>query len=180
MLEKRVLQELRYVGLLSTGEVPHYELHEDDELSARLRTLQHELRNVSRINHVRKARVRELVEERMAMQEYNQVADDLDNQVIEAYVKRNRSQGKPAKKTTSLASRGVVQKGVATSSAVKEGMESIRTVVAKRKNWHEMLGPAVNYGRPDLPDEFTNIFDDESMKRLERAEAEAVAAETED
>ena len=44
----------------SATNLPSYDARLDDEVSARLRTLQHELRRIARLNNVRKMRVREL------------------------------------------------------------------------------------------------------------------------
>ncbi|EME46450.1 hypothetical protein DOTSEDRAFT_113771, partial [Dothistroma septosporum NZE10] len=175
--EMRALQELRYIGLLASGEVPNYDSHEDDEVSARLRTLQHELRRVSRINNVRKARVLELTEERMAMQEYSNIADDLDNQVNAAYLKRNRSLAKPNQKKGSQARPG--QKGVASGVAGRGVSDGVRALMQKRRDWNDMVGPVVRWGRPEIPGDDQSIFDEATLKRLEKLEREADTAEAE-
>jgi transcriptional adapter 3 len=183
-MEQRAIQELRFMGFLGPSEVPDYSAHNDDEVAQRLRTLQVELRRVSRINNARKARVLELTEERMAMQEYSNIADDLDNQVNAAYLKRNRSLAKPNKKGSSGggANRGVGQKGVAVGAAgggARSVPDGTRALMQKRRDWVDMVGPVVDYGRPHIPGDDETIFDDESMRRLERAEREAEAGETE-
>lgn len=179
-LEQRAMQEFRYLGFIGPDDVPKFNAHEDDEVAARLRTLQHELSQVSRVNNVRKARVLELTEERMAMQEYSNIADDLDNQVNAAYLKRNRSLAKPTKKSSSAAAR-LGQKGVAVAGAgggrgVSDG---VRVLMQKRKDWISMVGPVVAYGRPQIPGDGETVFDDESIRRLERSEREAEMAEVE-
>lgn len=173
--EMRALQELRYIGLLPPGEVPNYDSHEDDEVSARLRTLQHELRRVSRINNIRKARALELTEERMAMQEYSNIADDLDNQVNAAYLKRNRSLAKPNQKKGGQARPG--QKGVASGVAGRGVSDGVRALMQKRRDWNEMVGPVVHWGRSAIPGDDESIFDDVTLKRLEKLEREAETAE---
>ncbi|SMR41848.1 unnamed protein product [Zymoseptoria tritici ST99CH_1E4] len=175
--ENRALQELRYLGILSPTETPNYDAHEDDEVAARLRTLQHELRRVSRLNNTRKARVLELTEERMAMQEYANIADDLDNQVNAAYLKRNRSLAKPnPKKGGSQARPG--QKGVA-AVAGRGVSDGVRALMQKRRDWIEMVGPVVGYGRPPIPGPEETIFGDADVKRLEKVEKEAETADVE-
>jgi transcriptional adapter 3 len=47
----------------------------------------------------------------------------------------------------------------------------------KRKDWIEMVGPVVGFGRPAIPGDDETVFDDENMKRLEKAEAEAEAGD---
>ncbi|KAK3672805.1 Transcriptional regulator [Recurvomyces mirabilis] len=180
-LETRMQQELTYLGFLSPTDVQDFAAHNDDEIAARLRTLQHELRRVSRHNNIRKARVLELTEERMAMQEYTNIADDLDGQVNAAYLKRNRSlQSKPSKKGSSssaaaqaraaaAAGRGVGIAGVG-GRGVSEG---VKALMQKRRDWIDMIGPAVHYGRPDILGSQETIFNEEILRRLERGEREA-------
>lgn len=176
--ETRAIQELKYIGFLGPTDVPDYSQHLDDEVAARLRTLQAELHLVAGRNNARKARILELTEERMAMQEYANIADDLDNQVNAAYLKRNRSMAKPSNKKGSNHGRpGGVQKGVA--GGARGVSEGVKALMQKRKDWIEMVGPVVGFGRPAIPGDEETVFDDESMKRLERAEKEAEAGEGE-
>jgi transcriptional adapter 3 len=177
-LEHRAMQEFRYIGILPPNETPNFDLHEDDEVAARLRTLQHDLKIVSRRNNIRKARVLELTEERMAMQEYANISDDLDNQVNAAYLKRNRSLAKPNQKKGAASRPG--QKGVASAPAGRGVSDGVRALMQKRKDWIEMVGPVVAYGRPPIPEDDETIFDEATMKRLEKAEKEAEAVEAED
>lgn len=173
--EQRALQELRHIGIIGPNDVPNYDAHNDDEVAARLRTLQTELRRVSKLNNVRKARVLELTEERMAMQEYSNIADDLDNQVNAAYLKRNRSLAKPNQKKGSQAKPG--QKGVASGVAGRTVSDGVRALMLKRKDWIEFVGPVVQHGRPPIPGDDETIFDEAAMKRLEKAEREAELGE---
>ena len=178
-IEQRAIQELRHIGFLGPNDMPDYTSHDDDEVAARLRTLQAELRRVSRINNVRKARVLELTEERMAMQEYSNIADDLDSQVNTAYLKRNRSLGQArSKKGSSAAAQAARpgQKGVAGGVGGQRGVsDGVQLLMAKRRNWIDMVGPVVGYGRPPIPGDEETIFDEVSIKRLERLEKEAEA-----
>ncbi|KAK4542784.1 hypothetical protein LTR36_006160 [Oleoguttula mirabilis] len=207
-LEQRAIQELRHIGFLPAGSTTdtnaptsmastatpaedfsaHFEAHNDDEVAARLRTLQHELRRVSRLNNVRKARVLELTEERMAMQEYANIADDLDNQVNAAYLKRNRSLAKPTKKSAAAANsnsngngtasraggRGVATNASAGGRGVSDG---VRALMQKRRDWVEMVGPVVGFGRPGIVGEGETVFEEGGgvMRRLERGEREREA-----
>ncbi|WPH04903.1 chromatin-remodeling complexes subunit ngg1 [Acrodontium crateriforme] len=174
--EARALQELRHIGFLAPNDVPDFDARNDDEVAARLRTLQHELRRVSRLNNVRKARVLELTEERMAMQEYANIADDLDNQVNAAYLKRNRSLAKPNNKKGSRPG----QKGVAGVATASRGVsDGVRALMQKRRDWIDMVGPVVGYGRPPIPGDDETIFDGDAMRRLEKVEREAEAGENE-
>lgn len=180
-MEQRAVQELKYLGFLGISDLPEFNSHQDDEVAARLRTLQHELRRVSRTNNVRKARVLELTEERMAMQEYSNIADDLDNQVNAAYLKRNRSLAKPSGSKKGAASRPG-QKGVAAAGGGAGGRgvsDGVRALMQKRRDWIDMVGPVVSFGRPPIPGEGETVFDEASMRRQEKVEREAEAGEVE-
>ncbi|GIZ42682.1 hypothetical protein CKM354_000594100 [Cercospora kikuchii] len=175
--EHRALQELKFIGFVSPNETPDYDSNSDDMVAQRLRTLQHELREISRRNNIRKARVLELTEERMAMQEYANIADDLDNQVNAAYLKRNRSLAKPNQKKGAAQRPG--QKGVASAPAGRGVSDGVRALMQKRKDWIEMVGPVVGYGRPPIPGDDETIFDEGNWKRLEKLEKEAEMGDAE-
>ena len=180
-LEQRTIQELRHIGFLGPNDVVDFPAQNDDEVCARLRTLQHELRRISRINNIRKARVLELTEERMAMQEYANIADDLDNQVNAAYLKRNRSLAKPSSHKKGSSQNRPGQKGVAAAGALgaRGVSDGVRALMQKRRDWIEMVGPVVGYGRPPIPGDEETVFDEGGLKRLERFEREAEAGEVE-
>lgn len=172
-LEQRVLAELKYHGLLTPEVTPEFEGHFDDEVAARLRYLQSELRTVMTENGARKARVLELTEERMAIQEYTTIADDLDNQINAAYTKRNRTMGKP-KKGAGKPRPGQAVSGVAVSrNNISEG---VRMLMDRRLSWRELIGPVVEYGQKGIPKE--TVFDRPTMDRLMKAEGDA--GDTED
>jgi transcriptional adapter 3 len=180
ILEERALQEFRYIGIIGPNDNPDFDAHLDDEISARLRTLQHELRRISRLNNVRKLRILELTEERMAMQEYANIADDLDNQVNAAYLKRNRSMSKPnSNKKGGGQQARAGQKGVASMAAGRGVSDGVKALMQKRRDWIEMVGPVVSYGRPPIPTDDETIFDEVNTKRLEKIEREAEAGEVE-
>ncbi|KAK5111607.1 hypothetical protein LTR85_011836 [Meristemomyces frigidus] len=187
-LEQRAIQELRHIGFLGPTDTPaafDFDAHNDDEVAARLRTLQHELRRVSRLNNVRKARVLELTEERMAMQEYANIAEDLDGQVNAAYLKRNRSLAKPTKKSSSHSANNnnnsssrAGAKGVAAAAGGAGGRgvsEGVRALMQKRRDWVEMVGPVVGFGRPGIVGEGETVFDEGRMRSLEVGEREREA-----
>ncbi|KXT08388.1 hypothetical protein AC579_7306 [Pseudocercospora musae] len=178
-LENRALAELKYLGMIGPNETTNFDAREDDEVSARLRTLQHELRRVSRLNNIRKARVLELTEERMAMQEYANIADDLDNQVNAAYLKRNRSLAKPNQKKGGGHSSRPGQKGVASAPAGRGVSDGVRALMQKRRDWIEMVGPVVGHGRPPIHGDEETIFDEASLKKFERIEKDAELGEVE-
>lgn len=177
-IEQRAIQELRHIGFLGATDTPSFGSHNDDEVAARLRTLQEELRRVSRINNVRRLRLLELTEERMAMQEYANIADDLDNQVNAAYLKRNRSLARPNHKKGASHNRAG-QKGVAGATISRGVSDGVRALMQKRRDWIDMVGPVVAFGRPPIPSDDETVFDDVSTRRLERIERDAEAGEAE-
>jgi transcriptional adapter 3 len=167
-MDERLLGELRHIGFVAEDQFPEFDKQADDEVSARLRYLQTELRRQSIINGARKARVLELAEERLAMQEYGTIADDLDGQINQAYLKRNRNMGKGKKG----AKRPGAGPGVAVPSGVgKPGVgQPVRELLERKKAWNAMIGPVVNAGRASIPTE--TIFDPDTMKKMEAKEQE--------
>ncbi|KNG46696.1 transcriptional regulator [Stemphylium lycopersici] len=172
-MEDRVLMELKHFGLISEAdaESQSYDSHFDDEVAQRLRFLQEELRKQSIVNGARKQRLLELTEERIAQQEYNTIADDLDNQLNAAYLKRNRNIGKGKKQNKRPGGAGGGSHPVANAGISRPGVgEPIRTLMERRTQWLNTIGPVVNYGKTGLPTE--TIFEEEKMKELENREVE--------
>ncbi|KAF2200654.1 hypothetical protein GQ43DRAFT_441379 [Delitschia confertaspora ATCC 74209] len=172
-LEERTMAELKHMGFFAENEVPDFDAHNDDEVAARLRILQEELRKQSIINGARKARLLELTEERMAQQEYSTIADDLDNQLNAAYLKRNRNIGK-GKKNVKRPGGGGGGSSHAVNGQVgvsRPGVgEPIRTLMERKSMWNHTIGPVVNYGKTGLPQD--TIFEEEKMKTLADREQE--------
>ena len=179
-MENRVKQELQYIGFLpSSNNNPapaDFDAHYDDEVAARLRYLQNELRWVSQVNGARKGRILELTEERMAQQEYSTIADDLDNQLNQAYLKRNRNIGKGGKNKNKRPGAGGSGGGshvaVPTAGLSRPGVgDSIKSLMDRKAQWNGIIGPVVENGKTNIPSD--TIFDEESMKRLAAKEAES-------
>ena len=179
-MEMRVKQELQYIGFLpssTNNPAPaDFDAHYDDEVAARLRYLQNELRWVSQVNGARKARILELTEERMAQQEYSTIADDLDNQLNQAYLKRNRNIGKGGKNKNKRPGAGGTGGGshvaVPTAGPSRAGVgDSIRNLMDRKTQWNGIIGPVVRNGQTSIPSE--TVFDEESMKILGAREAES-------
>jgi transcriptional adapter 3 len=174
-LDDRLLQELKYMGLISPAEVPDHTSSMDDEVASRLRYLQSELKRQSIVNGARKARLLDLTEEWMAKQEYTTIADDLDNQINAAYLKRNRNISKKGKqiKRPGGAGGGSHVVGVARpgTGAGHGGVgEPIRGLMERKKKWNEWIGPVVGFGKTWVPRE--SVFGKEEMARLMAREAE--------
>jgi transcriptional adapter 3 len=180
-LEERMMTELKHYGMISETDESqvNYDLQNDDEVAARIRLLQNELRKQSIINGARKQRLLELTEERMAQQEYNTIADDLDNQLNAAYLKRNRNIGKGKKQTKRPGGAGGGSHPVPNAGISRPGVgEPIRTLMERKNMWNNTIGPVVNYGKTGLPPE--TIFPEDKMKILEDREAEGWGNEAEE
>ncbi|KAJ2830129.1 Transcriptional regulator [Coemansia erecta] len=88
-LEDRLKRELRYIGILGDDDV-NWNDREDDEVCVTIRALQRQLREQTKINNLRKARLLPISKEHIGFQEYTQVIDELDKQVEQCYIKRHR------------------------------------------------------------------------------------------
>ncbi|KAH8166286.1 hypothetical protein CIB48_g1961 [Xylaria polymorpha] len=156
-VDERIKQELRHIGFLpQDGFDGDYDGHFDDEVAARLRLLQERLRQQILINGARKARLTELVKERMAHQEYQTILEDLDTQVQGAYLKRTRTMGKSKKsKRPGGAGGGSHPAGGAGAGMARPGIGDVtKTLMERRRRWIDNIG---------------TVFDDESLGKVPRA-----------
>ncbi|TGZ83146.1 hypothetical protein EX30DRAFT_317159 [Ascodesmis nigricans] len=147
-LDERIRREMIYVGLLdptSSSNAPDFDNTLDDEVSARLRTLQSQLREQSIMNGARKARIAEILKEHMAYQEYVTILDDLDKQVEQAYTKRSRNVKAQKKKKS-------VPNGVGVGVARVGIGEQARMLMERRRRWIETIGPVFEDGLQKLPE----------------------------
>ncbi|KAK3934059.1 histone acetyltransferase subunit 3-like protein [Diplogelasinospora grovesii] len=169
-VDERIKQELRHIGFLpllpdvppSNGgpnqpdpaAVADYDGHFDDEVAARMRLLQSRLREQVLLNGARKARLTELVKERMAYQEYQTILEDLDSQVQAAYLKRTRTMGKKPKKArpgqpATAPAAGAAGAGGANGAnggggagMARPGIGDLtRTLMERRRKWIDRIGP---------------------------------------
>jgi len=172
-MDDRIRQELVHLGFLAPNEAPDYNGSLDDEVMARLRYLQAELRRQSTVNGARKKRILELTEEHMAAQEWSTIQDDLDSQLNQAYLKRNRNIGKKGGKVKRPGGPGGGSHpvGVARSQSVTQGIgEPIRSLMDRKEKWTSWIGPVVNYGKMGIPE--GTVFDERTMERLIAKEQE--------
>jgi len=179
-VDERIKQELRHIGFLPLDTEPDYDAHYDDEIAVRLRVLQAKLKEQSIINGARKARLMDLVKERMAHQEYTTILEDLDSQVQAAYHKRTRTMGKnkKAKKPGGAGGGSHFVNGSNTGVARPGINELTKTVMERRKKWVEEIGPVFDTSfkvpRVNNPEnENTSIFKPEDMAEFVRKEKEA-------
>lgn len=176
-----MLIELKHYGFISEAEAESqsYDSHFDDEVAQRLRFLQEELRKQSVVNGARKQRLLELTEERIAQQEYNTIADDLDNQLNAAYLKRNRNIGKGKKQNKRPGGAGGGSHPAPNVGLSRPGVgEPIRILMERRQQWISTIGPVVNYGKTGLP--ASTVFAADKMKELENREVEIWNTEAEE
>ncbi|KAF2139968.1 uncharacterized protein K452DRAFT_299937 [Aplosporella prunicola CBS 121167] len=170
-MDERAMQELVHIGFLSADDKPDYDGHFDDEVAARLRYLQDELRRQSIVNGARKSRLLELAQARMAQQEFSAIEDDLNNQLNAAYLKRNRNLGKGKKNNKRPGGAGggshVVQAGGVSSRGLGE---EIRALMEKKERWTHIIGPVVDFGKAGIPKE--SVFDEDAMKKFIEKEQE--------
>lgn len=156
-VDERIKQELRHIGFLPLeGLEAEFDGHYDDEVAARLRLLQNKLKDQMLINSARKARMTDLVRERMAYQEYQTILEDLDSQVQAAYLKRTRTMGKSKKtKRPGGAGGGSHFVGGAAGTARPGIGDLTKTLMERRKRWIDTIG---------------SVFDDESLRKVPRME----------
>ncbi|KAI5283828.1 Transcriptional regulator [Ascosphaera aggregata] len=174
-LDERLKAELRYTGIMGPEDQPDYDAHYDDAVADRLRLLQAELRRVIITNNARKARLHDLVKDRLAYQEYKTIHDDLDNQVQQAYLKRTRTLGK-AKKGAHYKGRAGGHVGSAMGHAAGVGRPGIgdaaRTLMDRRRRWEECIGPVIKDCNTMVPGKDESCFDPKVMVDYEKVEME--------
>lgn len=181
-VEERIKQELRHIGFLPDPDTEHpqpedaranYDGAYDDEVAARLRLLQERLREQMLINGARKAKLSELVRERMAFQEYQTILEDLDGQVQAAYLKRTRTMGKTKKK----ARPGAAGAAAAAAGIARPGIGDLtKTLMERRRRWIDSIGPVFdgeNLGKvPRASESDSSIFKGPEMSELIKHETQ--------
>ena len=175
-LDERLKAELRHVGFFGPDDTPDYDAHYDDDIAQRLRLLQSELKKQMIINNARKTRLLDVARERMAHQEYTTIHDDLDSQVQQAYLKRTRTLGKSKKGAQAKHRPGGAGGGSHVVSAAGVSRPAIgdvaRTLMDRRKRWHECIGPIFKESKTTVPSSGESIFDPVDMAEFEKAELE--------
>ncbi|KAF4125025.1 transcriptional adapter 3 [Geosmithia morbida] len=189
-VDERLKQELRFLGFAAQdGAEADYDGAYDDEVAGRLRFLQERLRQQVLINGARKARLMEIVRERMAHQEYSTILEDLDTQVQAAYTKRTRTMGKSKKAKRPGGAGGgshfVGAGGAGAAGTARPGIGDLtRTLMERRKKWIRTIGGIFTdemvgkVPRETDPDSF--IFRPEHMAGLLKKEKEQWDEELED
>lgn len=158
-LEDRLKREFRYVGILdigalrredkrnrqfklaapAAGDADGYDIDwvngtEDDEICFEIRALQKKFRQVSKMNQAYKQRLLPVVQEQMAWQEYSQILEDLDKQVDQAYLRRQRNPKTKKKKNAAAAASTAADKAA-------NDRPGLKALLDKRQRWIEKVGP---------------------------------------
>lgn len=159
---------------------------EDDEISTELRYLQRQLHRVSRLNMAYQRVLHPIVQQQLAWQEYSNILEDLDKQVDQAYMRRNRATTRIKKKKTSgvhnnhSAANGGVSgsaggangtgtptPGSAAANAAEQS-HRMRSLLDKRLKWINMIGPVFESSKKmkSMPKEsiFSHIDVDELVR----------------
>lgn len=177
-MDERLKNELRYIGFLGQEDEPGFDGHWDDEVAERIRVLQTELRRVSIENGARKALLLDKVKEHMAHQEFSTIQEDLDGQIVQAFLKRNRTLNKPSKNkkrpggSAALATLG--------SGVSKPGIGDVaRTLIDRRRRWMETLQGIFDEDFTKVKSDADRLFGDDFMKEKMKAEEENWDEDTE-
>ncbi|KAH7389094.1 histone acetyltransferases subunit 3-domain-containing protein [Cadophora sp. MPI-SDFR-AT-0126] len=183
-VDERIKQELRHIGFLPPDTEPDYDAHYDDEIAGRLRHLQAELKEKCIMNGARKARLMDLVKERMAYQEFSTIREDLDGQVQSAYLKRTRTMGKNKKtKRPGGAGGGSHVVAGASNGMARPGIGDVtKTVMERRKKWIDTIGCVLDKDANQVRrnrDPDSSIFKPEDMAEYIRKEKESWDEEVE-
>jgi transcriptional adapter 3 len=185
-VDERIKQELRHIGFLGFDEEPDFDGHFDDEIAARLRLLQAQLKETAIMNGARKARIMDLAKEQMAHQEYTTILEDLDSQVQTAYLKRTRTMGKNKKAKRPGGAGGGSHFVGAGSGMARPGIgDMTKTLMERRKKWIDNIGPVFGDQRslgkvPRASDEASSIFKPGNMADYMKKEREAWEEEAEE
>jgi transcriptional adapter 3 len=175
-MEERIKIELRYLGLFPTDENPDYEAHYDDDICSRLRKLHTEVKTDLLTDAARKTRVLDFAKERMALQEYRGILEDLDSQVSQAYLKRTRTLGKSKKSSAKHHRPGGAGGGshlVGGGGISKPGIGDVaKTLMERRHRWIDNIGPIFQDTNSNVPTKGQNIFEPSAMQELEKQELE--------
>ncbi|KAK0618402.1 histone acetyltransferases subunit 3-domain-containing protein [Bombardia bombarda] len=206
-VDERIKQELRHIGFLpllphdpanpnatpqpDPATVADYDGHFDDEVAARMRLLQARLHEQALVNGARKARLTELVREKMAYQEYQTILEDLDSQVQMAYLKRTRTMGKKPKKARTGGAAGSAAAaaaggagGAGAAGMARPGIGDLtKMLMERRRRWIDSIGTVFDGDGlarvPRASEEGSSIFQPAEMAELMRKEKEAWDEEVE-
>ena len=180
-VDERLKGELRFLGFLGQEDEPDFDAHYDDEVAQRLRFLQGQLRKQMVINGARKARLLQIAEEQMGYQEFATIREDLDNQVNQAFTKRNRTIGKGKKNVKRPGGAGGgshFPAGGGGPGISKPGIgDAARIVLDRRRRWKAAIEPAFSEDITQQRGADDSIFNEKDMAPLIAAETEKLDEE---
>lgn len=147
-------KENKFMKINESFDIDWVNGREDDEISTELRYLQRQLRRVSRLKMAYQRALHPIVQQQLAWQEYCTILEDLDKQVDQVYMRRNRATTRIKKKKTtshgtanggnhsnsSAISSGAVAPGTAAANATEQ-TQRIRSLLEKRSKWSKMIEP---------------------------------------
>ncbi|KAL1919295.1 uncharacterized protein VTP21DRAFT_1988 [Calcarisporiella thermophila] len=154
-MEERIKRELQFIGLLGDEEID-WNAREDDEVSAKLRELQRQLKNQIKANEYRKQKVLEKVEQHMGYQQYLAILDEVNHQVEQVYLKRFRTPQKAKKQ------RGKNPAPPPNPAAAAATSSEIKHVLERRRRLINGLGKVFSFEKFQLPSE--SIYGDDEPK----------------
>lgn len=173
-IDERIKVELRYIGFLPLDHESDYDAHNDDDVAIRLRYLQAKLKQTAIENGARKARLQELVKEKMAHQEFTTILEDLDSQVQAAYLKRTRTLGKNKKAKRPSGANNSVISSVTGSGMARPGIgDMTKTLMERRRKWIDTIGGVLDPEATKIrrvKDPGSSIFGKEVMAEYIRKE----------
>lgn len=179
-MEERLKRELKYIGIFmnlpsTSGEKPKkgnvvdsedWILNrEDDEICLEIRSLQEELKGALVRNRRRKKALLPIIKEHLAYQEYCAIAEDLDKQVDQAYIKRLKAKSKKKKAATEPTTATPQQQ------AANSGLKSL---LDKRTRWITNIGKV--FKAPEVMKRIPSksVFTDDAQSDDEDADGEVV------
>ncbi|PVU92459.1 hypothetical protein BB561_003826 [Smittium simulii] len=148
-LEEQLKQELRYIGILDSPEID-WKNTEDDEVAAELRQLQDLLKAQQSINNSRKLKLASVARDYLGYQEYKLIMEELDKQIEQSYLKRNRSLKSKKKKT-------IAPRAVPVST-------NLMSLIDRRNRFLECIGPI--FTRENFVNITHSIFEEKDNVKL--------------
>ncbi|RDB19189.1 Chromatin-remodeling complexes subunit ngg1 [Hypsizygus marmoreus] len=165
-LEARIRDTMRFHGLLD--DIPDYSEKVDDPIATALRHAQRELRTVVATNKARKERLVAIARDRLGYQEYLELRDSIDKNIMNLYTKlQKKDVPKVAKKKkkTSTDPAGESANGVVTAPApcpAALGLspdeenklhvhEQLRQLVETRRQWVDTVGAVFDAKQRENP-----------------------------
>lgn len=178
-IDERLKQELQFCGFLPMDVELDYDAGFDDEVAARERYLTERLAEVTAKTRAKKSVLEGELQHRLAYQEFSNIKDDLDSQVVSNFGKRTRSLSKNKKNKRPGGAGGGSH---AASGMAKPAIgDATKAVLDKRKKWNTQIGPVFaedNFSVPRAGDpESKRLFAGTTYEAALRREKQALKEE---